>query len=102
MESDQDEEVSDEDDAIESVGTQKVILASSFKDIIPKVRKICTLMHRSRKANDCLQAYVKAEIGRGKKLKLDTKTRWNRDAIEIDFHNDNCPEFLKLLTRPIQ
>ena len=83
MESDQDdsEDVSDEDDAIESAGTQKVILASSFKNCIPKVRKICTLMHRSRKANDCLQAYVKAEIGKGKKLKLDTRTRWNRDAI---------------------
>ena len=88
------EDVSDEDDdSVELSGPQRVILADLFKSSISNVRKICKLMRKSRKTNDCLQNYVKAEIGKGKKLMLDTRTRWNREQF------NTTP--LQFLTRPV-
>ena len=69
---------SDEDEATEASATHNITLANSFKDIIAKVRKICKLMRKSRKTNDCLRKYCTEdpEIGKGMKLKIDVKTRW--------------------------
>ena len=70
------------DDSDEDESGPRVLLADSFKTCIPKVRKISRLMRKSRKMNDCFQRYVKAEVGREMKLKMDTTVRWNREAIQ--------------------
>lgn len=67
-----------EDSFIVDCTLPSVTIASNYKDLITKVRKIVKIFKRSPTKNDLiLQKYIQEEHGKKLELILDCKTRWN-------------------------